>query len=113
MNISATNGLYLPPGMSSPAARSQAGKSVSGRTEIAIQTAASTQVLVRESRVSSKGTGSSMMRADQRRAEEVRGRLADNAAQNPAAHRALSEYLSVGDQERREELRVLGVDVYA
>lgn len=108
MNISATNGLYLP-ATSLPATRPHVGKSTPERGDASL----SPQTLVGGKPLTGKTGTLAATRTGQLRADQVRGRLVDNSGQNPVARQALSAYLNVEDQERREELKMLGIDVYA
>lgn len=102
MNISAANNLIPLPASTLPATRERPTRPEAVRSETVLPTAG---LPVIESGPRSQ--------ADQWRADQIRGRLAENSAHNPATRQAMNEYLSIEEFARREELSVLGVDVYA
>jgi hypothetical protein len=101
MNISSSSSPYFLPGIVLPATRAPSGKT-SGQGEAALPPVENV----------SKQKHDFSSRTRQQNAEQIRGRLAENPAHNSSARQALNAYLSVEDYQRREELRVLGVDEY-
>jgi hypothetical protein len=111
MNVSASNGYYFPLVPAYAAKAGAAARATTAREALMaepVEAVAPTASATRESRGGDRPAAFSVLQA-----EAYRGRLADDPTQNSRARRALAEYVGVEDQPRREELRALGVDVYA